>query len=136
MSDDGLTVDQAAQLAGVSAKTIRRAIAKGDLIAVTVKGRHGGYRIPREAVEALYQNAPTTRPVSPVQELATEIAELRGQLDRITQQLDESNREAAQLRAEVHDSRAQLAQFQDHILKALPPPPRPGLFARLRGKKG
>lgn len=113
-ADERLTVDASALLVGVSTKTIRRAILDGRLPAEKVTGRHGGYRITRQDLEALYVGERAAeRPVSPVEALTAKIDEL----------LEITRDQAAKignLESEVRDSRAQLHQFQETYLKALP----------------
>lgn len=112
--DSRLTVDASALLVGVSTKTIRRAIQDGRLKAEKVPGRHGGYRITRQDLEALYGGERAVeRPISPVEALTVKIDELLA----ITK---DQAAKIGSLEAEVRDSRAQLHQFQSTYLKALP----------------
>lgn len=113
-----LNVEQAAQLAGVSTKTIRRAIADGRIVAEKLTGRHGGYRMTRENVLALYgDSSRAERPISPIEGLTSKIEQL------IEANADQS-RKIEQLEAEIRDSRAQVHQLHQQVILALPPPRR------------
>ena len=138
MIEGPLNVDQAAQLAGVASKTIRRAIQDGRLPAEIVKGgRHRGYRITREDLVSVFGTGGSVEksaPRSPVQEMAGEIAQLREALEAIQATNEHLVSKVTTLESEVRDSRGQLAQLQTEILKALPAPSqKQGFFARLFG---
>jgi len=130
-----LTIEGAAQLVGVSTKTIRRAISTGKLKAAKVAGRHGGYRIDRADLLAVWpEPAAKEAPRSPISEVAGEISAMREAIEAL-------RRENEQLRAEVRDSRGQIHQLQETILKALPAPQSPpglSFWDRItgRGTKG
>ncbi len=126
--DEGLTVNAAAEIVGVSVKTIRRAIADGKLKASKVSGRYGGYRILRGDLLAVWPEGVPDAPRSPLTELSAELAAVKAALDAL-------RGENEQLRAEVRDSRGQINQIHDTLLKALPPPAKPSFWGRFRSKR-
>ncbi|HEX6696084.1 MAG TPA: helix-turn-helix domain-containing protein [Solirubrobacteraceae bacterium] len=60
-----MTVDEVALFCGVSAKTVRRAIERGDLDAARLGG-HGALRIRREAIDEWFARRSTRRTARPV----------------------------------------------------------------------
>ncbi len=74
MTDRPMTVDEVALFCGVSAKTVRRAIERGDLEAARL-GDHGALRVRPEAIDEWFARRSTRRtarraveaaPVAPV----------------------------------------------------------------------
>jgi excisionase family DNA binding protein len=73
MTDRPMTVDEVALFCGVSAKTVRRAIERGDLEAARL-GDHGALRVRPEAIDEWFARRSTRRaahraevaPVTPV----------------------------------------------------------------------
>ena len=73
MTDRPMTVDEVALFCGVSAKTVRRAIDRGDLEAARLGG-HGALRVQPEAIDEWFARRSTRRaarrtdvaPVTPV----------------------------------------------------------------------
>ena len=73
MTDRPMTVDEVALFCGVSAKTVRRAIERGDLDAARL-GDHGAMRVRPEAIDEWFARRSTRRaarraevaPVAPV----------------------------------------------------------------------
>jgi excisionase family DNA binding protein len=65
MTDRPMTVDEVALFCGVSAKTVRRAIERGDLEAARLGG-HGALRIRREAIDEWFARRSTRRTARPV----------------------------------------------------------------------
>lgn len=118
-----LSVDNAAQLVGVSAKTIRRAIKDGKL-AVEKGGKHHGYQILRSDVEALYGSNKGVSVASPLASLTAEISELKAMIEKLNSTNEEQTRKIENLEHEVHDSRAQIHQLNEQIVRALPAPRR------------
>jgi excisionase family DNA binding protein len=60
MTDRPMTVDEVALFCGVSAKTVRRAIERGDLEAARLGG-HGALRIQPEAIDEWFARRSTRR---------------------------------------------------------------------------
>ena len=60
MTDRPMTVDEVALFCGVSAKTVRRAIARGDLEAARL-GDHGALRVRPEAIDDWFARRSTRR---------------------------------------------------------------------------
>jgi excisionase family DNA binding protein len=67
MTDRPMTVDEVARFCGVSAKTVRRAIERGDLEAARLGG-HGALRIRPEAIDEWFARRSTRRTVRGVVE--------------------------------------------------------------------
>lgn len=116
-----LTVKQAAKVAGVGERTLRRWIADGTLTPDRVDGLRGPeHRIAARDLASVCldrKGALDRRQTpSPVATLAREIAALR-------EQVEEQTATIRSLESEVHDSKAQLSQLQDQI-RALPAPRR------------
>lgn len=105
--------------AGVAERTLRRYISDGILPTVRVRGRRGEehrirltdlHRVITERSSAIERVQ-----VSPVDELAAQVQALRAVIE-------EQNRTMDELRAEVRDSRAQLHQMHEQVVRALMPP--------------
>jgi excisionase family DNA binding protein len=60
MTDRPMTVDEVARFCGVSAKTVRRAIERGDLDAARL-GDHGALRVRPEAIDDWFARRSTRR---------------------------------------------------------------------------
>lgn len=69
MTDHPTTVDEVAVFCGVSSKTVRRAIERGDLDAARLGG-HGALRIRPEAIDEWFARRSTRRTVRRVVEPA------------------------------------------------------------------
>jgi excisionase family DNA binding protein len=69
MPDRPMTVDEVAVFCGVSSKTVRRAIERGDLEAARLGG-HGALRIRPEAIDEWFARRSTRRTVRRVVEAA------------------------------------------------------------------
>lgn len=135
--DDLLDVRSAASLAGVSEKTIRRYHKDGRLAAVVERGRRGDqYKFLRSDIEAVFTGVvATNKPLarSPLEDVRTELEALRktladqaeatAKMERErTAIIEAQSRTIDELRAEVRDSRAQLAQLHEQVVRALPAP--------------
>jgi excisionase family DNA binding protein len=60
MTDRPMTVDEVARFCGVSAKTVRRAIERGDLDAARL-GDHGALRVRPDAIDEWFARRSTRR---------------------------------------------------------------------------
>lgn len=110
--NDRITVDQAATLAKVATKTIRRYIQNGRLPAETIKGARGqAYSIKQSDVERIFAQAdPDQKPKPRTPALSTlekKIEDLQGMITGQT--------------AEIRDLRGQVNQLHEQ-LRALPAP--------------
>lgn len=142
--EGGLTVKEAADRLGVTTKTIRRQIEAKQLDAVQVKGKNGPQwlitpeslekRASRSPVEAGLKHS-TTKSTPRTAELAQQVAQLTEEAKRTQALIENQQQLIEELRAEVRDSRGQLGQFQEYVMKALPAPERKkGFWQRLFGR--
>lgn len=134
-----MTVADIVRLGGISERTVRRYVSAGRLIPSTTSAGMTHRFDVTHVLDALgyQQGAPALKaPTSP-------LVELRGALDALTEalsaerarheqerrelieRLDAQARLIDELRAEQRDARAQLHQFQEQVIKALPEPKRP-----------
>jgi excisionase family DNA binding protein len=129
---DRLTLSEAAKRLGLNPATVRRWIKAGKLPATLERTDRGEtYFINPDDLEAITQgsrSAPRTeRPRPPA--LSEDLAAIKDAQNAILDQM-RANSEAQEqrirsLEAELHDTRAQLSQFQDQMMKALPAPAKP-----------
>lgn len=141
-----LSLREACDATGIAERTLRRYIAEGLLSTEKVRGPRGPeHRIyaPRLFLVYLERSAAFERArSSPLEEMSKEIAQLcRAIVDqqahadkRVDRLLEEMKRQGElidELRAEQRDSRAQLFTLQENMIKALLPPPKKSLAARL-----
>ena len=124
-TDPFLTTRQAAQLLGVSLRSVQLWVEAGTLPAGSTPGGHR--RIRRSAVEALAgQNDISLAPTPAQAAAARDVKELRAQLDRALadgKRLHEAylgaERELEAARADVERLRAQRQQLTDEQIRAL-----------------
>lgn len=133
LREDQIGIQEAAKIAGVSIKTIRRHRESGKLTATIVRGRRGDeYMFSRQEVESLGKPAPKVLR-SPLDDVRKELESMRKALDERAEaeaererqrqeQSQEQTRTIDALRAEVRDSRHQLNQLHEQLRLALPAP--------------
>lgn len=138
---DPLTVAEAAILAGVSVRTVRRYISDGLLTPETVRGRSGDeHRLRREEVlrvRSSRKEAIEVARTSPTGKMAEELEALRRVIETQTGMIEEQRRTIGDLQAEQKDTRHQLHQLHETLL-ALPmrtQEPRPSLWRRIFGPR-
>lgn len=130
-----VTLKEAAELAGVSVKTLRRAIKAGKLPASKVDTDRGeAYTVDKDVVQEMYKGG--GRPAmarNPMEGVEAELAKLREALAEQTKAAEAREKASADreteltnkigsLEDELHQVTGQLAQMQEQILKALPEP--------------
>lgn len=116
--DAALSVKEAAKVGDVGERTLRRYIADGKLSTLKVTGPRGDeHRIMADVLYGLIggRRGVLDRAQAPADKMAKELEQLRKIVEAQSRMIDD-------LRAEVHDSRAQLSQFQDQVIRALPAP--------------
>ena len=139
MLDSQLTVKQVATFSGLAERTIRRYLAEKAFETIETKGKRGReLRIPaKNALDVVLarssgQNV-SAKPTGP------DLAILEA-LDSMKATIEAQARTIEGLRTELHDTRGQLHQMNEMIVRALPariedrPEPKKGFFARLFGK--
>ena len=139
---DRITLNEAAKRISVNPATVRRWIKAGKIPATLERTDRGEtYFINPADLDTIRGAGPaarTKRPRPPA--LSEDLAAIKDAQNAILDQM-RANSEAQEqrirsLEAELHDTRAQLSQFQDHILKALPAPAKESRswVARLLGR--
>ena len=139
---DRLTLSEAAKQLSVNPATVRRWIKAGKLPATLERTDRGEtYFINPADLDTIRGASPagrTERPRPPA--LSEDLAAIKSAQAAILDQM-RANSEAQEqrirsLEAELHDTRAQLSQFQDQMMKALPAPAKPSSswLARLFGR--
>ena len=119
-----LDVREIVRLASCSERTVRRYISKGALTAKSVD--QGRYLFALDDVAALFgrrRDVITRAKSSPMDELNETIKRLSAQVEEQSALID-------QLKHEQRDARAQLYQLHEQLVRALPPPSKPGIFSR------
>lgn len=127
---ESLTIAEAAKLAQVNAKTIRRAIKDGRLAAtLTTTSRGPTYLVDVESLELLKGSLSAPRAGTPVrhgQDIQTAILEaLSTQRDELRERDEAQAQRIKSLEDELRDTRHQLAQLHEQVIRALPAPKRP-----------
>jgi DNA-binding transcriptional MerR regulator len=158
--EETVTIRRAVEGVKVSERTLRRYVADGVLPTETVKGSRGSeHRIYLPDLFMVLdgrRDAFERSASSPVSDVARQMEALKNQhererrelLERIESQrrqdaekdkafldaIDRQTRMIDELRAELRDSRAQMHQMQEQVVKALMPPKKPTLLERLMRK--
>lgn len=138
MSDsEYLSITQAAERLSVNPKTLRRWINAGKIAATKEIGPRGeewrihAQSLPQsgDSIQKPHRAAPAPPPLS------EDIQAMRAAQDAILTEMRERMgsmaRHIESLEAELHDTRAQLSQFQDQVIKALPAPQKTTFLERL-----
>jgi excisionase family DNA binding protein len=139
---DRITLNEAAKRISVNPATVRRWIKAGKIPATLERTDRGEtYFINPADLDTIQGASPaarTKRPRPPA--LSEDLATIKDAQNAILEQM-RANSEAQEqrirsLEAELHDTRAQLSQFQDQMMKALPAPAKPSSswLARLFGR--
>ena len=128
---DRITLSEAAKQLSLNPATVRRWIKAGKLPATLERTDRGEtYFINPADLDTIQGASPadrTGRPKPPA--LSEDLAAIKSAQNAILEQM-RANSEAQEqrirsLEAELHDTRAQLSQFQDQMMKALPAPSSP-----------
>ena len=139
-----LSIKEAAARLGVNPKTIRRRIESGELAAEKLEGANGlqwmirpealDKEAARKAVEPRERKSTAINTLR-ASELAEMVSELQKQVSATQGLIENQTHQIEELKAELRDSRGQLAQLHDQVIKALPAPEeKKGLWQRIFGK--
>ena len=138
---DRLTLSEAAKQLSVNPATVRRWIKAGKLPATLERTDRGdAYFIHPADLDTIQGLSKPHRERLRPPPLSEDLAAIKSAQNAILEQMRADSAAQEQrirsLEAELHDTRAQLSQFQDHILKALPAPAKPSRswVARLLGR--
>lgn len=123
---DRLTLSEAAKRLGLNPATVRRWIKAGKLAATLERTDRGEtYFINPEDLEALSPRTERPRPPALLDDLATIKSAQNAILTEMRANSEAQEQRIRSLEAELRDTRAQLSQFQDKIIMALPAPTKP-----------
>ena len=124
-----LTVAQVVDATGIKERTLRRHIANGELRTNVVKGaKVKEHRIPTGRAYALWnaKQGHSRATTDPMAELSKQLDAMRtaAESERIQYRelVEQQTRVINELKAEVRDTRAQLGQLHEQLIKALPEP--------------
>lgn len=124
MSNEGyLSIPEAAQALGVSEKTVRRRIQKGDIPAKKVPGPYGlQYRIPAHAIstaQEIMDVVKVERPTDP-RTLGLVVAEaIRRENEALRDELVALRQQVAEMQREVAAARQALEERDRRLLEAI-----------------
>ena len=132
-----LTIRQTVDATGRRERSLRRDIAEGTFKTNLVQGtKSKEHRVPPARAFILWQSKQkgTSRPTTDQNaEILKHLDAMRSEAERERIQyrelVDQQTRVIDELRAEIHDLKAQHSQLQDQIVRALPAPK--GFWARL-----
>jgi excisionase family DNA binding protein len=123
---EAITLKEAAELVGVSVKTLRRAISSGKLIASKVDTKRGtAYTVDKDIVQSLYSGHSKPMMASnPMDGVTAELKALREIIEGQSKTIAGQTERMQSLEDELHSTKGALTQALEQVQKALPAPKR------------